>query len=424
MKVGIVGAGPAGLTAAYLLKLQGHHPVVFEAEEEVGGRTKTIHFTPNHHFDAGAGWIAGFYRETIGLLGAIGVEDALQPIDLRSSGFLSEAGRLHKVPTGPLSGLSFSLISPRQRLKLLFWAMGLLLRHPRGDFVPDLRFDQISAEAHVVEAVGEAAVPVVFEPLVSALYSGLSDLSAASVRGFARALLFTRFFTLAEGMDSPWKRLATELDVRTSSPVRRIVAARGRGVELVFDSDGSGRFDGCVAAAPITRIRDIVDGVDLPPWIDSVRFAPHVRVYGVRRGSVQRAEIHPISTSDEAVTVSRGAQGWLWGSLPEGHAAALIGAGGRMAADLLDEPDEKLEKLLWERGALVDPDLFGMDRCYAVRVVRWPEAVPVFGPGHLTNLASWQQSLPVVFAGDWTAMPCIEGAVRSGITAARMFGRA
>jgi oxygen-dependent protoporphyrinogen oxidase len=423
MNIGIVGAGPAGLTAAYLLKLAGHHPVVFEAEGHVGGRTATVRLAPGHHFDTGAGWLAGFYKETLGILGALGLEDQLCSIDLRSNGYLSERGKLYKVPTGLFSALSFSLIPLRERIRLLLWGAGLVMRHPRGDFATDLRFDEISAETHVAESVGDSAVPVVFEPLVSALYSGLSELSAASVRGFARALLFTRFYTLSDGMDSLWIRLAEEVEVHISCPVRRIHSGEGSGVDLVFDSDGSKRFDGCVVAAPITRVRQIVEGVDLPPWIDTVRYAPHVRVYGARAGSVKRAEIHPVDSSEDAVTVSRGADGWLWGSLPQDHAAALIGAGGQVAADLIDEPEEKVGKLLWERGAAIDPELFGIDRCHTVRVIKWPEAVPVFGPGHLTNLASWRQSLPVVFAGDWASMPCIEGAVRSGIAAARLFGR-
>ncbi len=423
MRVGIVGAGPAGLTAAYLLKISGHTPVVFEAEDRVGGRTKTIRIGPGHHLDAGAGWLADFYRETFGLLEEIGATGRLQPIDLRTCGYLSEDGKLHKVPSGLASGLSFSLLSIKERVRLLFWGAGLLLRHPRSDFTPDLRFDTINAEAHVGEAVGERSIPVVFESLVSALYCGLSELSAASVRGFARALMFSRFYSLADGMDSMWIRLAEEVDVATSTPVRRVVAGRGSGVDLVFDNLSTQRFDGCIVAAPITRMRHIIDGIDLPPWIYSVRYAPHVRVYGARVGNSARAEIHPIDGAEEVVTVSRGSAGWLWGSLPQGHAAALVGAGGRFAAGLLDEPEEKVEKLLWERAAAVDPQLFAIDRCHTVRVVKWPEAVPIFSPGHLTNLASWKQSLPVVFAGDWMSMPCIEGAVRSGIAAARLFGK-
>jgi protoporphyrinogen oxidase len=37
----ILGAGPAGLTAGYLLAKQGHPVIVFEAEDQVGGIAKT-----------------------------------------------------------------------------------------------------------------------------------------------------------------------------------------------------------------------------------------------------------------------------------------------------------------------------------------------------------------------------------------------
>ena len=36
-RVAVVGAGPAGLTAAYYLRLMGHQVTVFEAEKEPGG---------------------------------------------------------------------------------------------------------------------------------------------------------------------------------------------------------------------------------------------------------------------------------------------------------------------------------------------------------------------------------------------------
>lgn len=41
-KVGIIGAGPAGLSAAYQLSKEGHHAVVMEASDEVGGLARTI----------------------------------------------------------------------------------------------------------------------------------------------------------------------------------------------------------------------------------------------------------------------------------------------------------------------------------------------------------------------------------------------
>src|SRR5687767_14577504 len=41
-KIAVIGAGPAGLTAAYLLSKKGYSIDVFEADKQIGGMCKTI----------------------------------------------------------------------------------------------------------------------------------------------------------------------------------------------------------------------------------------------------------------------------------------------------------------------------------------------------------------------------------------------
>ena len=41
-KIAIIGAGPAGLTAGYLLSIKGYDVTVYEATGEVGGMCRTI----------------------------------------------------------------------------------------------------------------------------------------------------------------------------------------------------------------------------------------------------------------------------------------------------------------------------------------------------------------------------------------------
>src|SRR5829696_4718802 len=48
----VLGAGPAGLTAGYLLAKAGEHVVVVEAEEQVGGLAKTVE-RDGYRFDLG-----------------------------------------------------------------------------------------------------------------------------------------------------------------------------------------------------------------------------------------------------------------------------------------------------------------------------------------------------------------------------------
>ena len=43
-RIAVLGAGPMGLAVAYQLALDGHQPVVFEADDRVGGMTATFDF--------------------------------------------------------------------------------------------------------------------------------------------------------------------------------------------------------------------------------------------------------------------------------------------------------------------------------------------------------------------------------------------
>ncbi len=51
-RVVIVGAGPAGLTAAYLLSQQGARVTVLEGDNTVGGISRTVRYK-NFRFDIG-----------------------------------------------------------------------------------------------------------------------------------------------------------------------------------------------------------------------------------------------------------------------------------------------------------------------------------------------------------------------------------
>ena len=68
----IAGAGPAGLTAALeLLRRTDVHPIVIEADSQVGGISRTINYRGNrmdlggHRFFSKSDWVMNWWQEIL-----------------------------------------------------------------------------------------------------------------------------------------------------------------------------------------------------------------------------------------------------------------------------------------------------------------------------------------------------------------------
>ncbi len=72
MKIGIVGAGLAGLHAAHLLEKTGAQVELFEAKDRVGGRVHTIR-SDSGWFEAGGEWIDADHHRMLSLANELGV---------------------------------------------------------------------------------------------------------------------------------------------------------------------------------------------------------------------------------------------------------------------------------------------------------------------------------------------------------------
>src|SRR5581483_2123800 len=73
MRVLVMGAGLAGLTAAYRLRQQRHEVLVLEARERVGGRVHTVTLGNRLYFDLGGEWVGKKHRHLRQLADELGV---------------------------------------------------------------------------------------------------------------------------------------------------------------------------------------------------------------------------------------------------------------------------------------------------------------------------------------------------------------
>src|SRR5580692_4136433 len=87
----IAGAGPAGLTAALeLLRRSDIIPVVFEAESQVGGISKTVNYRGNrmdlggHRFFSKSDWVMRWWQDILPV--AVSESESGQPLRVAYQG--------------------------------------------------------------------------------------------------------------------------------------------------------------------------------------------------------------------------------------------------------------------------------------------------------------------------------------------------
>lgn len=429
MRIAVVGAGPAGLTAAYRLQQAGHAVEVLESLAIVGGRTHAHHFADpsghGHHCDTGAGWLATFYSATLRFFDELGLRDLfVRPRSVRGAADLLIDGKLYPW-SYRLEGIASSpLLDDEDKSRYAAYLEHLMKVQP-DDLQPDLNYDQRDALDEFTP-LGERTVEIVMRSLFEGpWFARLGTQSAAHVRLWLRVLQDSQFFQLKDGMDAPWLKVAEKLAIRTSEPVEAL-HRRGSQVELTCASGGR-RYDGAVLAVPApAAARILAAQPDLAPsWLDDVRYAPQVRVYAARQtGEDAYFGVHLLPPTDLFSVEWYSGRHGAWGACPPDWQWGLVCTYGPTCAKFLDQEPETVQRELWDQARAVCPALFTLDEADVVHYHCWKWAVPIMHPGHYRDLAVFENRPPVVLAGDYMNNACVEGAVRSGEAAAAAFGRA
>jgi oxygen-dependent protoporphyrinogen oxidase len=431
MSVLVVGAGIAGLTAAWRLQEAGFEVSVAEAGPAVGGRMAERR-DGEIAYNSGARLIYRFGHALPDLIRDLGLADAL--IELRDlSAACHAGGRDYRLALMPgLAALRTPGLTMSDRARLTTFALRLA-RLRAGTDPDDLASagpdDAETLAAFADRVLGKRVRALLIDPLFRGTRSwDPSEISAAFLLTTLPHMLGGRSVAVfAGGMGRLPRELAARLEVRVRTEVAAI-ARLPRGGCLTRFADGSMRqTDLVVVATEGARAAALLAPIEPEEarFFATVRYNSLGIVHYALQGDVDpllrfidRAEGSTLATFQQlpAAPDAGRPRAQLYCQLtPEATRAAREGRRTSALAGMIHADVCRLF-----------PDL---DRRVIAHTEQWIEhKLPMPMPGSiadLTRFRAWQEGAPhrVYFCGDYLAQALVTGACASGAATARLIAR-
>lgn len=255
-RIAVLGAGPMGLAVAYQLARDGHTPVVFEADDRIGGMTAAFDF-------------AGLSIERYYHFHAISDHAFLTVLDE-----LGLASQMHWVATkmgywyqnrlqawgNPVALLKFQGLGMVAKFR---YGLHAFLSTKRDDYKP---LDNVNAVEWIKKAVGKEAYEVLWRRLFEyKFYDFTNNLSAAWIWSRIRRIGRSRYSLFKEklgylegGSDTLLQGMRNDIEkhggiVNLKSPVSKVVIENGRVLGLEVGGQLKA-FDKVVSTVPLPYI--------------------------------------------------------------------------------------------------------------------------------------------------------------------------
>ncbi|HEX5805945.1 MAG TPA: NAD(P)/FAD-dependent oxidoreductase [Macromonas sp.] len=427
--VAVIGAGVAGAMAAYRLRQAGLRPVVYESNDYIGGRARTIRqggFT----FDTGAVGLLGSYNRTRDVAREIGMADrflTLKPIGaIPKNGVLHQLDMAHPVRSFATTGL-YSL---RSKLKLLKVVADVYrLRHV-------IDYEQVEGLiAHDLETVQDYSLrelnDELYEYLTGALTRGAwlapAELSSV-IQFFWTAKHFTpHMYSLLGGMSSLPETLLAGSEVHLNTRVLEVHES-GTGVQVTLQNaqgeQQTQTFDACVIAVPPQNALPMFPQLAAAQraYFEGIEYSRSVNVHLGLSDLPNHPEMYvmvPKRESPDLTTVfldHRKAPD----RAPAGKAMLSVFLNAQWCADRYSTSDQQvLDEVLGK----LQPYFGVLDsKIEQALVQRWDNCALLVKPGIFARMHAFKQAIDpaakVQLAGDYAPFSSINTAIISGEAAA------
>jgi protoporphyrinogen oxidase len=263
-RIAVLGAGPMGLATAYQIIKNGHTPIIFEADDRVGGMTATFDFEGleierYYHFHCTSD------VDFLQMLDELNLADKMKWRSTKMGYFYR--GKIS--PWGnPLALLLFPNLSFIAKFRYGLHAFLSVKRNRWQDL------DKMDAVTWIKKWIGSEAYDVLWRKLFAfKFYDYTSNLSAAWIWSRIRRIGRSRYNLFKEKLghlDGGSKTLLQALqsyiennggEIRLQSPVSKVVIENGA-VKGVIAKDKQENFDSVISTVPLPYLPQIMP--DLP----------------------------------------------------------------------------------------------------------------------------------------------------------------
>jgi len=435
----VIGAGIAGLTAAWKLNQQGFATAVLEAQDCVGGRMGEQQSGPIT-YNTGARLIYPFGQRLHALIDAMGLRPAMLPLRR-----LSAQCRLSDdLPNGSpyridLMPSAHTLLNPalnlggrwgllRSGLALAKWRRGTDPDMAASALVVDACVDGMTLAHYIRKTAGEQVLKRLVEPVFRGTRSqNPEDISPTFYLSTTPHLLGQdTVYTLQGGMGVLPQRLAQILteqgaNVQCNARVTQIEAGTPCTVHIENGQTLHADVVVCATEGAFAKSLLAQPTPEQQRMLDAVRYNSLGILHVALQGDLPPLlEFSPKNKPNRIAT---------WQQTPaHGNNPAMLYC--QLTPEAVQEAihtqrTEQLQEMLWSEIQKRLPDI---DQRVIHTVNQWiPHKLPVFYPGYgkqVQQFLQWQQSTKqrVYFCGDWLAQPLLNGACRSGGETAKLVG--
>ncbi|MBI2070339.1 MAG: FAD-dependent oxidoreductase [Elusimicrobia bacterium] len=419
----VIGAGIAGLTAAWELKKKGLDVIVLEETSHIGGRICSVEQN-NCTFESGMQFYYSAYREARHLLRETGMQQHLIPAPI--SGLMTWEGR---IGTFEKTKPWLNLLGIKENLSL--WAAiakhaGALAALDIFNFKGDEALDRIDAAEYFKHKCGAKVLELAIRPMTTSYaFVEPEGHSLAMLLKIIKLGAIAKIYAHTQGNDALAKAMSKQLAViqgrATGVTVRHgqveSVAYRANGREETVETNH------VVCAVPPPQAVSLFSSQpELQGAFGRIPYSATIMAHFFLDRAIEGKHwVYVLSRHDGhkaafAIDCRRRCPPLF----PDGKSVIQVSFVNPTATALMAVDDETILKQALNDMKVYLPDLESMIK--RTSVIRRPLAVPTYHAGMFGNIRDLETQAARIqglrLAGDYLRAPLIEGAIRSAKAAA------